>query len=113
MINEPKIAAVAEELDPWDSGELGREAGFVQVASDQDDDAIDVAIGMQMISIRLSKSLIRDLKLIAKYRNVGYQPMMRDILCRFARSELSQIARELTEEQAARTQVEAALVKRA
>ena len=48
-----------------------------------------------MISIRLQKDLIKKLKLIAKYHGIGYQLLIRDLLQRFARNELMQIAMEL------------------
>ncbi|HET7268314.1 MAG TPA: hypothetical protein VFJ15_09405 [Oleiagrimonas sp.] len=47
----------------------------------------DEALELQMISIRLQKALIEDLKAIAKYHRIGYQPMVRDLLNRFVRSE--------------------------
>ena len=52
---------------------------------------------MQMISVRLQKSLIEDLKYIAKLNEVGYQPLIRDVLCRFAKNEKKNIMMEILE----------------
>ncbi len=69
----------------------------VQVASKADLDAIDTALELQLISIRLPRGLIKQLKLISKYRGVGYQPLVRDLLLRFARSEMRSILIEIEE----------------
>lgn len=61
-------------------------------------DAICASLDLQAISIRLPKSLIEDFKIIAGHRNIGYQPLMRQILQKFASSELRLITRELLEE---------------
>jgi len=52
---------------------------------------------MQLVSIRLQRALVKNLKLIAKYRGRAYQPLVRDLLNRFAMSELKDIFRELKE----------------
>ena len=74
----------------WECGELGRSLEHSQVAPEASEE-LDEVLGLQMISIRLEKRLIRDLKEIAKYHGVGYQPMMRDLLNRFATSEIRSI----------------------
>lgn len=112
MTHDTDTSPEVETLDPWESGELGRDSKHVIEATKTESDAVDAALGMQMVSIRLSKALIRDLKMIAGYREIGYQPLVRDILCRFARSEMSQIAHELAEEQEARAKVEAAAARK-
>jgi predicted DNA-binding ribbon-helix-helix protein len=61
-----------------------------------------------MISIRLRKELISELKLIADYRGISYQPLIRDVLSRFARAEVRQIASELREQQKAHEEIERA-----
>ena len=45
-------------------------------------DALNDALGMQAISIRLPKEMIEAYKLIAAHHGVGYQPLMRDVLQR-------------------------------
>lgn len=46
---------------------------------------------MQLISIRMPTDLLRVLKEIAKYHGIGYQPMIRDLLDRWAVGEIKTI----------------------
>ena len=59
--------------------------------------ALDDALDLQLVSIRLQKGLISDLKAIAEYRKIGYQPLVRDLLNRFATSEKRRIVEEILE----------------
>jgi hypothetical protein len=80
--------------EAWDDRTLGADDGFVAVAQDADEEAIDDALELKPISIRLHKSLIEDFKLIAQLHGIGYQPLMRQVLTRFAECEKKQILRE-------------------
>lgn len=88
--------------DAWDNGELGRDEDFVALSPDEDESAINEALGLQPISIRLEKSLIEDFKLIATMHGIGYQPLMRQALKRFADCEKKRILREVAEMQKAK-----------
>jgi hypothetical protein len=79
--------------DPWESGKLGRDERFVKRADLSDEDALDESLALQMISIRLQKQLIEDLKFIATAHGIGYQPLMRDVLSRFVIHEKKAIMR--------------------
>lgn len=57
--------------------------------------AVDEAAGLEMISIRLDKSLIEDLKLMASRKGIGYQPLIRKILDRFVYKETEEFLRAL------------------
>jgi predicted DNA binding CopG/RHH family protein len=81
--------------DKWESGELGRSLEHAEVADVAASDSLDESLGLQLVSIRLQRSLIQNLKIIAKYRGVAYQPLVRDLLNRFAVSELKLIFGEL------------------
>jgi hypothetical protein len=94
------------ETDPWETGELGRDEKFVECAPEELKREINEALELQMISMRLQKDLISALKVIADYRGIGYQPLIRDVLGRFARSEIIQMAKELQEQKKAREAVE-------
>lgn len=91
-----------EGMDPWESGALGRTEEFMKRAPAGLKAEIDDAFELQMISIRLQKQLLNDLKFIAEYRGIGYQPLVREVVSRFARAEMSAIARELQEQKQAR-----------
>lgn len=87
-----------QDIEKWESGELGASAEHVRVSTDAEDQALDDALGMQLISIRLQKKLIADLKRIAGHYGIGYQPMVRDLLNRFVQSELKlMLQKELSE----------------
>lgn len=83
---------------PWESfdDDLEQRAAAMDPAEAE---KIDEAVGLQMISIRLERALLGNLKLIAKHHGVGYQPLIRDLLNRFARSELLSILQDLESKQ--------------
>lgn len=78
----------------WDSRTLGADEAFVGVADESHEQALQEALELQSISIRLPKELIRNYKLIADFHGVGYQPLMRDVLHRFVAPELQHILDE-------------------
>lgn len=80
--------------EAWESGQLGQEAKYARPAPAAIQQAVDESLGMQAISIRLHNELIMHFKVIAKFRGVGYQPLMRDALQRFADSEMKLMAIE-------------------
>ena len=110
-----KIKGVPEvpETDPWETRELGSDENFVERAPADLKKEVDSALGMQMVSMRLQSQLVEALKVIADYRGIGYQPLIRDVLGRFAKSEIIQIAKELQEYQRANEAVTTAAKKRA
>lgn len=79
----------------WESGEYGRSDEHVQVAPEEESIQLDSDLAMKLVSIRLPIPLIEALKVIAEYHGIAYQPMVRDLLMRFARSEFQQIAAEM------------------
>ena len=82
---------------PWEDLDKDLEA-HATVAPPEQEKAIDDALGLQLISIRLQRSLLGNLKAIAQFYGVGYQPLIRDLLNRFARSEIQNILRQLEEQ---------------
>jgi hypothetical protein len=92
-----KNAQRAPVRPPWEAFDDDLE-GNTKPVSQADLQAIDKALDLQLISIRLPRDLIQQLKVIAKYRGVGYQPLVRDLLLRFARSEIRSILIELDDQ---------------
>lgn len=80
--------------DAWDTGELGRDAQYAVAVDQSHDAALDEALGLQSISIRLPKQLINQYKLISHFHGVGYQPLMRDVLQRFVKGAMKEILEE-------------------
>ncbi len=94
---------IHEADDAWDERTLGADEDFVAVADDDTERRVDAAAGMQMISIRLRKSMIDDFKLLASInKGIGYQTLMRQVLQRFVDCEMKRIARELMSEKVVR-----------
>ncbi|SFN89989.1 hypothetical protein [Xenorhabdus japonica] len=85
---------IASTDEAWESGELGRSEAHIKVSDDITEDLINEALDLQPISIRLNKSLIEDLKMIADLNGLGYQPLIRQVLNRFVNSEKKRILTE-------------------
>lgn len=75
----------------WDRRALGADEAHVVVADRDHESALDDALGLQSISIRLPRQLIDQYKLIAHFHGLGYQPLMRDVLARFVPNALKDI----------------------
>jgi hypothetical protein len=91
MMKTRKIESTPEA---WEDGRLGRDEAHAQMAPPELQALVDDSLGLQMISIRLQKELIEDYKKLAEFRGVGYQPLMREALQRFAATEFRKMALE-------------------
>lgn len=78
-------------VEAWESGQLGADKKHAKRAPAELEQAVDDAIAMQAISIRLPRGMIEVYKDLARVHGVGYQPLMRDALCRFAESEMKRL----------------------
>ncbi len=92
MAKTPRIEGTAEA---WEARELGSDEEFIKISNEIKEDALNESLELQMISIRLQKSLIEDIKMIARLNGLSYQPLIRQILNRFAESEKKQLLKEL------------------
>lgn len=115
MANAQKIPGTVEA---WESGALGENLESARVVSQERAAEIDEALGLQSISIRLPKSLINNFKLISKIHGMGYQPLMREALARFAQGEMNMLLNEYasrlkTDAKEAEAEVEAEKAKKA
>ncbi len=89
--------------DAWELGDLGASREHTKKATKELATQVDDVLGLQMISIRLDKSLIDSFKLLADFHGVGYQPLMRDALKRFAEAEMKAIVSGVVESQKKKT----------
>lgn len=85
---------VQDSDDAWEKGQLGRSEEHARPSTSETSRAIDATLGLQLISMRLQKSLIEDLKAIASLNGIGYQPLMRQVLKRYVDGEKRRIARD-------------------
>ena len=93
-MNTPEIY---KDVEQWESRQLGADEAHVK-KSDATGEAIDAALGLKPISIRLQQSMIDDLKAIAALHGIVYQPMIKQILARFIEGEQKMLANELIRE---------------
>jgi len=96
MKKDTKIRGTTET---WESRELGCSEDHVEVF-DINAEEVDQSLDLQLISIRLQKGLIEDLKQIASFHGMGYQPLIRNQLTRFVSAEVKLILRRINEERA-------------
>ena len=92
-------STISASDEAWESGELGNDQEFAKVFEGDIQPRIDEAMAMQPISIRLPKSLIEAFKLLGQVHGLGYQPLMRRALMRFAEAEMKLVVRDLVTEQ--------------
>ncbi len=77
----------------WDSRQLGADENYVAKASCDQEAAIDDALELQPVSIRLQKDMIEKLKTIASHNGISYQPLIRQVLTRFVEAEMKLMLR--------------------
>jgi predicted DNA binding CopG/RHH family protein len=74
-----------EDVELWDTKQLGASAEHAKPASAEDDKALDDDLGLAPISLRLQKEVVAKLKTLAKQEGLGYQTYIRQILTRHVR----------------------------
>lgn len=75
-----------DNAELWETDKLGCSKKTAKVSSFTVAD-LQKSIQLQAISLRIPKDLLEDLKIIAKYHGIGYQPLMKQILKRFVDGE--------------------------
>jgi len=73
------------DTEKWERRELGASAAHAVASAPEKNEAVDSALGLQLISIRLQSDLIEELREIAREEGLGYQPLIRNVLTRFAK----------------------------
>lgn len=69
--------ALLQESEEWETG--GRAENSV-AASSEEEAAIDAALGLQMISLRLPPAVVEEFKRRAAAQGLKYQPYIRQVL---------------------------------
>lgn len=98
MSSKGKILGTDEA---WESEALGADENHARPVDHEVTKKIDDSLGLQMISIRLDKELIESFKTLGAFHGIGYQPLMRDALKRFAEHEMKAIVSGMVESQRA------------
>jgi predicted DNA binding CopG/RHH family protein len=89
-----KAEKIEGTVEAWESGQLGRDVQYAKLDDSLSIKDLEDALELKLISIRLKKSLISDLKLIADIEGMGYQPLIKQLLERFVIGEFKRYARE-------------------
>jgi len=71
----------------WESGELGFSVEHAHPVSREHETAVDTALGLQLVPLRLPKTLLDDLDLIARKEGLACHALIRRVLARFAAAE--------------------------
>ncbi len=79
-----------DDVELWDTRQLGADPRYARPVSKEKSKEIDDARGLQAISIRLQKNLVEQLKALARYEGLGYQPYIRQLLTKHVREAFLQ-----------------------
>jgi len=71
----------------WESGELGFSLEHARPVSRKHETAVDDALGLQLVQLRLPKPLLDDLELIAREQGLACHALIRRALARFVAAE--------------------------
>ena len=85
FLSDAEVKEFEADTELWETGRLGASGKHAKPVSDEQDQALDDALGLQLISIRIQKSLIEQLRALAKFEGMGYQTFMRQILTHYAK----------------------------
>jgi hypothetical protein len=83
---QPSEPEYLHDVNDWDLRKLGADEAHAKPTSTEDEQEMDEAMGLQVISVRLQKQLIAQLKLLAVEKGLGYQPYLRMVLMDHVRS---------------------------
>jgi hypothetical protein len=85
MKKKPNYDKYLDDVELWETKQLGGDPKYARRVSAKEDKALDDSLGLQAISIRLQKDLLKQLKGMAQKEGLGYQPFIRHILTKYAR----------------------------
>lgn len=94
-----QVEKIESTEEAWEEGRLGLDENSVRVSDTKIED-LDDALELKLISIRLRKQVINDLKAIATIEGVGYQALIKQLLDRFIAGETRRYMHKLACEQA-------------
>lgn len=96
MSSKSKTPSTDED---WENRTLGAEEAYVQAADASIENEFEEASGTQLISIRMQKTMIDELKAIAILNNdIGYQTLIKQMLQRFIEAEKKKAWNEMVAE---------------
>ncbi len=85
-----KFEKIEGTVEAWEDGALGADEKFAEVSDLKIEDVVKAA-GLKSISLRMQPELLEQLKKIADLHEIGYQPLIKQVLRRFVDAELKRI----------------------
>lgn len=79
-----RVDELTADAQLWESRKLGASAKHARPVSSKEARAVDDALGLHLLSFRIDKSVIEKFKKLSKLEGIGYQPLMRQVLTRYA-----------------------------
>ena len=86
MVKKKKLDELMADHELWDKRELGASYEHFAVVTDEEQREIEEGFGLQLISLRLNRTLIEQFKELARLEGIGYQPLMRNVLIDYAKA---------------------------
>ncbi|MFP4596965.1 MAG: hypothetical protein ACLFVJ_01860 [Persicimonas sp.] len=86
--SDERYDELLDDAEEWDNRELGADRRYAKKGRTRGE--VDEKVGLKMISIRLQEELIEDFKEFAERDGIGYQPLIRQILNRYASARRAQ-----------------------
>ncbi len=77
----------ANDIDLWESGQLGASLEHARAAPPELEAEVDAALGLEKIELRLSVALITGYKTAAAQQGIGYKPLMRLALSQYLQAQ--------------------------
>jgi predicted DNA binding CopG/RHH family protein len=85
---EKDMLQIEKDAELWENGQLGASVEHAVRVPEAEakiiDAMIDDAFDLRSVTIRLQKGLVREFEQFAKQDGIGYQPLMRMILTKYA-----------------------------
>ncbi len=100
-MDKKKLDKLTADAELWETRQLGASAEHMKVLSDKETKEIDDGLGLQLISMRLSKALIEQFKELSRLDGIGYQPLIRKVLTQYAKDNKHKLDSLLSVSQAA------------
>jgi hypothetical protein len=95
-----KAARFDADNELWETRKLGASPEHARVVSGKGDKALDESMGLQLLTFRIQKPIVDQLRQLAKLEGIGYQPLMRQVLVKYVRENQHRLQRILTPHEA-------------
>jgi hypothetical protein len=110
LIRSKKAEQFDSENELWETRQLGASPEHAIRSSVEEDISLVEAMGLQLLTFRIQKPVVDQLRLLAKLEGIGYQPLMRKVLIRYVLENNHRLKRTRTPKETSK-QAEQALTE--